>query len=376
MTIYDYIKKYGEYSFEEKEFNEVDCVIFSAMGYADLEGIMDKSTKMTIGEIAKIHKELHKGRDKNIIATRVAHKIFYAMQNTKRYKDCLVYNYDYVGNFDLQFGVFSIEYQKNKVYVVFEGTDELFSGWIEDFMLSCEFPTISHKKAINYLNKHYTFNNKELIVGGHSKGGNLALVASMYANFIVKSKIKFVCNADGPGLLDKQFNSYRFKEIKDKYIHVIPETSYIGLFLNHTNDKIVKTSSKGLLSHAANYWLVEDDKFIEVESLNTMSKSLDEKLKNWLIKYNNQDKFNFVSNLDILLRKANVSSALELVSKNTKIFRLLRESKDMDEETKRIIRELLNIVISCYKTAKKEELSELFNNVFKNKQNNTNEQGV
>ena len=198
----------------------------------------------------------------------------------------------------------------------------------------------------------------------------------MYANFIVKSKIKFVCNADGPGLLDKQFNSYRFKEIKDKYIHVIPETSYIGLFLNHTNDKIVKTSSKGLLSHAANYWLVEDDKFIEVESLNTMSKSLDEKLKNWLIKYNNQDKFNFVSNLDILLRKANVSSALELVSKNTKIFRLLRESKDMDEETKRIIRELLNIVISCYKTAKKEELSELFNNVFKNKQNNTNEQGV
>ena len=376
MTIYDYIKKYGEYSFEEKEFNEVDCVIFSAMGYADLEGIMDKSTKMTIGEIAKIHKELHKGRDKNIIATRVAHKIFYAMQNTKRYKDCLVYNYDYVGNFDLQFGVFSIEYQKNKVYVVFEGTDKLFSGWIEDFMLSCEFPTISHKKAINYLNKHYTFNNKELIVGGHSKGGNLALVASMYANFIVKSKIKFVCNADGPGLLDKQFNSYRFKEIKDKYIHVIPETSYIGLFLNHTNDKIVKTSSKGLLSHAANYWLVEDDKFIEVESLNTMSKSLDEKLKNWLIKYNNQDKFNFVSNLDILLRKANVSSALELVSKNTKIFRLLRESKDMDEETKRIIRELLNIVISCYKTAKKEELAELFNNVFKNKQNNTNEQGV
>jgi len=70
----------------------------------------------------------------------------------------------YIGNFDIQFGVFSIEYQKNKVYVVFEGTDKLFSGWIEDFMLSCEFPTISHKKAINYLNKHYTFNNKELIV--------------------------------------------------------------------------------------------------------------------------------------------------------------------------------------------------------------------
>lgn len=375
MTIYEYIKEYGKYSFEEKEFNEADTVIFSAMGYADLEGIMTKSSKMTIGEIAEAHKKLHKGRDKNIIAVRVAHKIFYEMQNTKRYKDCLVYNYDYIGNFDLQFGVFSIEYQKNKVYVVFEGTDQLFSGWIEDFMLSCEFPTISHKKAINYLNKHYTFNNKELIVGGHSKGGNLALVAGMYANFIVRNKIKFICNADGPGLLDNEFYSNRFRDIKDKYIHIIPESSYIGLFLNHTNDKIIKTSSKGLLSHAANYWLVDDNKFIEVNSLNSMSKALDEKLKNWLVKYNNQDKFNFVSNLDILLRRADVSSALELVSKNTKIFRLLRESKDMDEETKKIIKELLTIVIDCYKTAKKEEITELFSNVFKNKQG-IDKQGV
>ena len=192
MTIYDYIKKYGDYSFEEKEFTEVDSLIFAAMGYADLEGIMTKFSKKTIKEIAEEHMNLHKGKDKNIIATRVAHKLFYDMKDTKRYKDCLVYNYDYIGNFDIQFGVFSIEYQKNKVYVVFEGTNKLLSGWIEDFMLCCKFPTISHKKAINYLNKHYTFNNKELIVGGHSKGGNLALVAGMYANFIVRNKIKYM----------------------------------------------------------------------------------------------------------------------------------------------------------------------------------------
>lgn len=365
-TIYDYIKKYGKYSFDEKEFNEVDNVIFSAMGYADLEGIMTKYNKLTIGEIAEKHQKLHKGRDKNIIATRVAHKIFYLMKDTKRYKDCLVYNYDYVGNFDIQFGVFSIEYQKNKVYVVFEGTDKLLSGWIEDFMLSCEFPTISHKKAINYLNKHYTFNNKELIIGGHSKGGNLALVAGMYANFIVRSKIKFILNADGPGLLDHEFNSWRYKDISDKYLHIIPESSYIGLFLNHSHDKIIKTTSSGLLSHAANYWVVEDDHFIDTK-LNSMSQQLDKKLKDWLIKYNRQDKFNFVSNLDIILRKADVISALDLVNKNAKIFRLIRESQDMDEESKKVLKELINIVIDSFKYSKKEELKEFLNNIFKGK---------
>lgn len=371
MTIFDYIKKYGNYSFEEKEFTEVDCVIFSFLGYADMEGILTKTSKMTINEVAQKLLELHRNKQKNIIATREAIKLFIAMKDTIRYKDCLIYHYDYIGNFDLQFGVFSIEYQKNKVFVTFEGTDQLFSGWIEDFMLSCEFPTISHKKAINYLNKYYTFSNKELIVGGHSKGGNLALVASMYANFIVRSKIKFICNADGPGLLDKQFYSSKYRDISDKYVHIIPESSYIGLFLNHDHDKVIKASNKGVLSHAANFWVVDDDQFV-LSVLNPMSQKLDVRLRDWLNKYNDKDKFNFVSNLDMLLRRANVSSALELVSKNTKLFRLLRETNDIDEETKKQLNELLSIVIDCFKATKKEEFNGFINNVFRNTKHNKN----
>ena len=364
MNIYDYIKKYGDYSFEEKEFTEVDCVIFSFLGYADMEGILTKTNKLTIKEIAEKLLELKRNKQKNIIAVREAIKVFIAMKDTKRYKDCVVFNYDYIGNFDIQFGVFSIEYEKNKVFVSFEGTDQLFSGWIEDFMLSCEFPTISHKKAINYLNKHYTFSNKELIVGGHSKGGNLALVAGMYANFIVRNRIKLICNADGPGLLDKQFNSIRYKEISEKYIHIMPETAYIGLFLNHSNDKIIKAMNKGVLSHSANFWVVDDDKFVG-SKLNTMSSQLDIRIRDWLNKYDDKDKFKFVSSLDMLLRRANVSSALELVSKNTKIFRLLREANDLDEVTKKRIGELLGIVIDCYKNTKKEEFSEFISNIFR-----------
>ena len=77
----------------------------------------------------------------------------------------------------------------------------------------------------------------------------------------------------------------------------------------------------------------------------------------------------FVCNLDMLLRRANVSSALELVSKNTKLFRLLRETNDIDEETKKQLGELLNIIIDCFKATKKEEFNEFINNIFKNKHN-------
>lgn len=364
MTIYDYIKKYGNYSFEEKEFTEVDCVIFSFLSYTDMEGILTRHSKLTLKEAAEKLIELKKNKEKNIIAVREAIKLFIAMKDTKRYKDSLIYHYEYIGNFDLQFGVFSIEYQKNKVFVSFEGTDELFSGWIEDFMLSCEFPTISHKKAINYLNKYYTFNNKELIIGGHSKGGNLALVSGMYSNFIVRSKIKLVCNADGPGLLDKQFYSNKYRNISNKYTHIIPQSSYIGLFLNHNHDKVIASSNKGVLSHAVNFWIVEDDHFVR-SRLNPMSEKLDIRLREWLNKYNDKDKYNFVCNLDMLLRRANVSSALELVSKNTKLFRLLKEANDIDDETKNELKELIKIVIDCFKQSKKEELKGFINSIFK-----------
>ena len=105
MNIYDYIKKYGDYSFEEKEFTEVDCVIFSFLGYADMEGILTKTNKLTIKEIAEKLLELKRNKQKNIIAVREAIKVFIAMKDTKRYKDCVVFNYDYIGNFDIQFGI-------------------------------------------------------------------------------------------------------------------------------------------------------------------------------------------------------------------------------------------------------------------------------
>ena len=37
MNIFDYIDKYGNYSFNEKEFNDIDNLIFSSLIYIDLD---------------------------------------------------------------------------------------------------------------------------------------------------------------------------------------------------------------------------------------------------------------------------------------------------------------------------------------------------
>ena len=51
MTVYDYIDKYGIYSFDEKELNEVDSMIFAMLSYADYTEIFDTYKKLTINII-------------------------------------------------------------------------------------------------------------------------------------------------------------------------------------------------------------------------------------------------------------------------------------------------------------------------------------
>ena len=364
MNIYDYIEEYGKYTFNEKKINEVDLVIFSFLSYASLDKIFEDTKSITIGEAGSKFIKLYRTKDINIFAVREANKILKSIRNSERYKDCLLFNYEYTGNKLLQFGAVSIEYLPNKVYVSFEGTDSLFSGWRENFMLGYEFPTISHKAAIKYLNRHFTFSNKELIVGGHSKGGNLALVASMYTNLFVRRKITKVINADGPGLLDREYKSKRYKNLKKKYIHIIPNYSLIGIFLNNSNDYVVKSFTKGILAHDIAYWEVDANHFVRTK-LSAYSKELDKNIDKWFNKYEKQDKADFINNLDLVLEEAEVFSILDIKRRKRKILSIIHSSKNMNNKTKKVIVEFIGIIIKCFGDAKKIEIKDFITNTFK-----------
>ena len=47
-TIDTYLKEYGNYTFQEEEFNEVDAIIFSLLSYANLLDIVPESKKEKI----------------------------------------------------------------------------------------------------------------------------------------------------------------------------------------------------------------------------------------------------------------------------------------------------------------------------------------
>lgn len=362
MNYFRYVDKYGCYTFAEVPFTEVDNIIFSSLSYIDFNGIVSRNRfgKITIKEAGELFFKKYVKKEKNILSIKNAIKILKNIMLTRRYGDLLLYNYVYEVGGDEQFSALTIEINKKLVYVSFEGTDQMISGWKEDFMLSYKFPVLAQRKAIDYLNKNFLFRRKEIIVGGHSKGGNLAMVSAMYCNFLVRDRIRQVYNNDGPGLLLEQLDSKYYKYVEKKLIHIIPNYSIFGLLLrNSGNYTVIRSARKGLFAHDLSSWVVEDRLFVRAE-LSAFSKKLDDGLVNWMIKYDKREREKFVLSLFEIFDKAGIVSLVDIMENKKLVFHLISISKDMDKETKIIVRDLFVFLFKCFKDVKREEFLSFF----------------
>ena len=352
MNIFNYIDYYKDYTFQDKGFNEVDNVIFSCLTYIDYNGIVsiNKSNKLTIGEVANKYFSIHKKVDKvNMLAQKEAIKILKKVKDTIRYKDIFMYLYKYIGNEESQFSAITFEINKDLCYVAFEGTDQLISGWKEDCKMAYEFPVKAHKYAIKYLNQNFIFTNKKLIVGGHSKGGNLALVSSMNCNYFVKRKIINIYSNDGQGLRKAQIESSKYASIQGRFIHIIPQFSIVGLLLRHDqNYTVIHSTRPGALAHCTSYWKIEDDHFVRDE-LSPFSKILDEGIIKWLDKYDDEKREKFVNSIFKILEENNVMSLLQLRREIKLIFKVIKSSKDIDPIVLEMLKDLIKIITDTNK---------------------------
>ena len=344
MTIFEYIDDFGDYTFNDKAFNEVDSMIFSFLSYINFQNVIING-KESIESVGKRLFLDDKKINKIIIAENDALKIYKSIMNKKRYKDCLLFNYVYEVDNESQFSAISIEYLKNHLYISYEGTDEMISGWYEDFLFSYQYPTKSHLNGINYLKK-YTFTNYSIIVGGHSKGGNIALVSSMNTNFLVRRKITDIYSFDGPGILPNVFNSRKYKRIKNKYYHIVPETSLVGVLLENSKDIVIKTSINGILAHDVIYWDISNN-YITRSKLSYFSKTLKKDLNNYIYSLTNEELEDVIGKFYNICNKIDIKSIIDFSNDNSKIILFLKEVSKLDIRSRRILINIIDIFIKA-----------------------------
>lgn len=346
-----YLQYYKDKSFEEYKFNEVDNVLFSELSYLDWSNIVPINDKITLQSAAGIFlkKEKEKKNKKEhfkYIENIIEH--LKQMQNSIRYKDCMLANFKLILNKEEQFGAICIYFEPQKVYVSFQGTDDSIIGWKEDFEMSYCFPIASQVDAISYLNENITWRDNTVYVGGHSKGGNLAMCSAMYCRDYIKNKIKLVFNNDGPGFREKEYNSPEYKSILPRIITFKPEESVVGMILyNSSNCKIVKSREKGIREHDITSWECFGP-FLEEGVLSENSKKIGSKLQEWLNQYEDDEREKLVLTFFQILEKIDVVSIYDFKHLDlSKVRNAISQMKNIDINTKKLYLEALkNLLIN------------------------------
>ena len=209
--------------------------------------------------------------------------MMFEMAESVRFGNCVIRNYvnEIVTEAEQQFSAVEIVLDDGTSYISFRGTDDTIIGWKEDFNLSTGVVP-AQKRAVEYMQRISDKASGMLRVGGHSKGGNLAIYGSVMCKSVHDKILKIYSN-DGPGFSKEFQESPETAEMMPKIIRIIPEYSIIGTLLEHEKQPIIVAStSRGLLQHDGFSWEVQGPGFVRRDSLNKTALRFIEILHKWI----------------------------------------------------------------------------------------------
>lgn len=306
-NIFDYLAWRKDVPFTVSPFNEVDGLVLSELIYADFSGcVAEDGEKVPLSAVRERFWQRHTKEE--IMAddsfTKTAPFLMDDMLDGARFAGTSVsWFYDVVDTAaDIQLAVATFWLPDGTAFVAFRGTDSTIVGWKEDFLLSYLPETEGQRRAAAYMDAHFSDLDVPVRVGGHSKGGNLAVYAAVAACPAVRNRITAVYSNDGPGFLDAFTQSEAYREMLPRIISIVPEESMIGTLLsNEAYQHVVKSTASGIIQHDGFSWQVLGTRFVEVDKRSDGSYLTENTLKEWLGGMNGNDRRLFVGTLFGLL---------------------------------------------------------------------------
>ncbi|MBR2067655.1 MAG: DUF2974 domain-containing protein, partial [Solobacterium sp.] len=298
-TFLDYIEWRGDIEFSYDGFNEVDNMLLSTLAYSDYENVIDAdSAPLDLDTVRKRYFHFH---TREVVGQRkprslTAPLLMDDLIQSKRFQDLKIgYYVNHVSEDSVtQFSAMTMDFN-DFVYIAFRGTDNSLTGWKEDLLLSFKSGIHAQVFAVDYLNRYMKDETRDIIVGGHSKGGNLAVYAAAFCEASIRDKIKIIYSNDGPGFLKEITESENYLSIKDRIYSIIPESSIVGLLLNNDIEHhVIKSYSTGMHQHDPYSWLVYRNSFVREERISKSNAFLDKTLDDWLNNLSEEEKETFV----------------------------------------------------------------------------------
>jgi len=330
-------------NFQSKEFNVVDSLVLSQFAYLHFDGLVpgisDTAKPVSIEEIARrenLDTMFHGARD-----GESNRKLLYALAGSPRFRD--VKMTFYVDKIDFkaekQFSALTYLLDDGTAYIAYRGTDSTFVGWKEDFNMAFISPVPSQEEGVEYLNAVGELISCDLKIGGHSKGGNIAVYSSIKCYQPIQNRITHVFSHDGPGFREEIFLSNEYLSMKDRIYKTLPQSSVIGMLLQHQESySVVKSNRIWIMQHDPFSWLVNGSDFQYVQTVRNSAMFMNETLNKWISSLDDKKRELFVDTLYQVVNATDAKTFYDLTGDwQKKAVAVLRAIKGIDEETRRFV---------------------------------------
>lgn len=345
--ILDYLREYGDYSLEEKPFDDVDSLVISQLSYLKFDGIVP-GPEETRGPVSLAQIAAHAEYDRLYGDERYRKDntaLFTGILNSKRFGDMRLWNYVNLiePEKESQFSAVVCGLSGGISYVVFRGTDENIVGWKEDLNLAFSEPVPGQLHSVPYLEKAAGTIDGRFFVGGHSKGGNLAVYASMHCDAAVRERIERIYDHDGPGFRPEVRERSAWREIESRIHKTVPRSSLVGMLLyTEGNYRVVESKTLGLAQHNPYTWLVKDGDFRVVDEIRPGRKFIDQTLNEWILSLDQEQMRIFVDTLYGVVQASETDNLIDFTAHwFQSLHKIGRAIGEVDEETAKVMLQIM-----------------------------------
>ena len=354
-NLLDYLDWRGDLLLSQSPFNEVDNLVLAELSFVDFKGIVPapgEGESVPLQAAAKaFFARVPEGEkiDMGVLVPDAIPDMLQKMAGARRFRDmklnCFV-DWLNVGKGE-QFAALTVETGDGALYLSFRGTDDTLAGWKEDFNLACMPEVPAQKKDVQYVKGvARQFPRKKLRLGGHSKGGNLAVYAGVFSPAAIQRRIAGVWSNDGPGFHEEILELPQHRRIEDRIHSIVTKSSVVGMLLEHEEAyTVVDSDQLGFLQHDGFSWQVKGDHFVTLRQVSRQAHLSDLELRTWVHGMPVEQRENFVNALFDVLTASGAVTLTDLKADHFKaVGAAVKAMKDLDKETRDGLLEFMRIL--------------------------------
>lgn len=341
-NILEYLDWRGDLTFAQSPFNEVDSLILSELAYLDFNDIVpgaEDSKVIPLTDAAMQFFTDERSVHLGIFVPNDTPLMLEKMMKSARFGSMALSHY--VAHVDTekahQFAALTVHMEDGSLFLAYRGTDDTLAGWKEDFLISCMPEVPSQKSALLYA-KAVTkaLPRRKIRLGGHSKGGNLAVYAAVFLPQALQKRIIHVYSNDGPGFHQSLLDLPQHQRLEGRISSFVPASSVVGIFMQHEEDyTVVKSNQLGILQHDGFSWEVMGNQFIHLEEMSHGGQCFDQAMQTWLSALTMAQREQFVESLFQVL---SASGAQTFADMRTDVHKtamaMVRAMADMEKPTR------------------------------------------